>query len=240
MVINMNLNILLNDFIDTQGIMKTYRFVPLNKYNKVVVDRLEDIYLDIKGSTDKNAGLLRIYNSDKCQLTTATCRIKDFIYSDNKIHFIFEYKYIPVGSSREGNCGIYNLVLPVGFRLVKLYVADPFDTNAKSIKKKKQFKYEIFYDNENKLQIVQIKLLSRRGSFSFIVDGTASIDSAEREYLSYQRKRIKYDDDIDGNFFDDGVKNTFWKSLLDAIILEPNFYGIGINLKNFIKNVRGK
>lgn len=56
----MNLSIVLTDFIDTQGILKTYRFVPTNEYNKVVVDKLGDICADVKGNTDKDIGLLGI------------------------------------------------------------------------------------------------------------------------------------------------------------------------------------
>ena len=64
----MNLSILLTDFIDTKGMLKTYRFIPINQYNRIVVDRLSDICTDVKGNTDKDVGLLRVYNSDKCQL----------------------------------------------------------------------------------------------------------------------------------------------------------------------------
>ena len=79
----MNLSILLTDFIDTKGMLKTYRFIPINQYNRIVVDRLSDICTDVKGNTDKDVGLLRVYNSDKCQLLSTTCKIKDF----NKILF---------------------------------------------------------------------------------------------------------------------------------------------------------
>ncbi len=71
----MNLSIVITDFIDTQGILKTYRFVPTNEYNKVVVDKPGDICADVKGNTDKDIGLLRIYNSDRCQLLSAKCKI---------------------------------------------------------------------------------------------------------------------------------------------------------------------
>lgn len=80
----MNLSILLTDFIDIKGILKTYRFIPINQYNKVVVDRLENIYADVKGNTDKDIGLFRVYNSDKCELISTTCKIKDFSMKPSK------------------------------------------------------------------------------------------------------------------------------------------------------------
>lgn len=63
----MNLSIVITDFIDVQGMLKTYRFVPTNPYNKIVVDRLGDICSDVKGNTDRDIGLLRVYNSNRCQ-----------------------------------------------------------------------------------------------------------------------------------------------------------------------------
>ena len=48
----MNLSILLTDFIDTKGMLKTYRFIPINQYNRIVVDRLSDICTDVKGNTE--------------------------------------------------------------------------------------------------------------------------------------------------------------------------------------------
>ena len=100
----MNLSILLTDFIDTKGMLKTYRFIPINQYNRIVVDRLSDICTDVKGNTDKDVGLLRVYNSDKCQLLSTTCKIKDFTDSYGKIFFCFEHMFIPVESSRYGSC----------------------------------------------------------------------------------------------------------------------------------------
>lgn len=132
----MNLSILLTDFIDTKGMLKTYRFIPINQYNRIVVDRLSDICTDVKGNTDKDVGLLRVYNSDKCQLLSTTCKIKDFTDSYGKIFFCFEHMFIPVESSRYGSCGIYNFILPVDYRLTELHIVDPFDNN-KNLKKEK-------------------------------------------------------------------------------------------------------
>lgn len=132
----MNLSILLIDFLDGQGKLKTYRFVPINQYNKVVVNRISDICADIRGNTDKDIGLLRVYNSDKCQLSSTTCKINDF-ETDNmgRISFCFEHMYVPVENSETGSCGIYNFVLPVGFKLIELHIVDPFDNSKKILKR---------------------------------------------------------------------------------------------------------
>lgn len=56
---------------------------------------------------------------------------KDFTYSTNKICFYFEHMYIPVESSKTGNCGIYNFILPIGYRLTELHIVDIIDEKQK-------------------------------------------------------------------------------------------------------------
>ncbi len=116
----------------------------------------------------------RVYNSDKCQLVSTICKIKDFANSSRKIGFSFEHMYIPVESSRYG-------------------------------------------------------------SFSFILKGKASIESDEKNYIDYQEQRINLDDDIQEFFFDEGIKKSFWKNLKESVLLEPNFNGIGIDMKKLFK-----
>lgn len=229
---SMNLSILVTDFLDKQGILKTYRFVPINQYNKVVVDKFTNICADIRGNTDKDIGLLRVYNSDKCQLNTTTCKINDFeIDNMGRIAFCFEHMYIPVESSNTGSCGIYNFVLPVGFKLIELHIVDPFDNGKKAYKERKHFNYQVFYDNESKIQIVQMQLRSRRGSFSFILNGKADVDGSNNSFIEYQEQKIYLDDDIIEPFLDEGVKKSFLKNLKESVLIEPNFYGIGIDIK---------
>lgn len=232
----MNLSIVLTDFIDTQGILKTYRFVPTNEYNKVVVDKLEDICADVRGNTDKDIGLLRIYNSDKCQLLSTKCKIKNFWYDLDEIAFEFEHMYIPIESSNDGSRGSYNLILPIGYRLIELHIVDPFDKKNKEIEKKKHFIYDVFYDSEKKLQVVQMQLRSRRGNFSFYLTGRAKLESVNADFIEYRNQNIYLDDDIREFFFDEGIKKSFWKHLKESVILEPSFNGIGIDLKKLFRS----
>lgn len=232
----MNLSIVLTDFIDTQGILKTYRFVPTNEYNKVVVDKLGDICADVKGNTDKDIGLLRIYNSDKCQLLSTKCKIRNFSYNLGQMSFGFEHMYIPVEFSNYGGCGFYNFILPIGYRFTELHIVDPFDKKNKNIKEKKHFKYDVFYDLEKKLQVVQMELWSGRGSFSFYITGKASMESVNADFIDYKEQNIYLDDDIREFFFDEGIKKSFWRHLKESVILEPSFNGIGIDLKKLFRN----
>lgn len=231
----MNLSIILTDFIDVQGVLKTYRFVPINQCNRIVVDRLGDICTDVKGNTDKDIGLLRVYNSDKCQLLLTQCKKKNFSCFSNQISFGFEHMYIPVESSDSGGCGFYNFILPIGYRFTELHIVDPFDKKGKEIKEKKHFIYDVFYDPEKKMQVVQMQLRSGRGSFSFYLTGKASTENVNTGFIDYKYQDIQLDADIREFFFDEGIKKSFWKHLKESVILEPNFNGIGIDLKKLFR-----
>ncbi len=232
----MNLSILLTDFINIKGVLKTYRFIPINQYNRVVVDKISSICSDVKGNTDKDVGIFRVYNSDKCQLISTVCKIKDFVVThENHMSFCFEHMYIPVESSSMGSVGFYNFILPVGFKLTELHIIDPFDNSKKNFENKKHFKYNVFYDSESKIQIVHMELRSGRGSFSFILKGKASYEDCKNEFIRYQEQKIYFDRDIHDFFFDEGIKKSFWKNLKESLLLEPNFNGIGIDLKKLFK-----
>lgn len=231
----MNLSIVLNDFLGTDGALKTYRFIPINEYNKVVVDRISDIHLDVKGNTDKDVGLLRIYNSDKCQLVTTNCKIKNFDFEEDVIGFQFEHMYIPVETSNYGGCGIYNFILPFKYKLTELHIVDPFDKANSGVECRKHFKYEIHWDIEKELQIVQMQLRSRRGSFSFIVKGKAALEEKNSRFLDYIPSEISLDKEVNNDFFNEEIKKSFWKNFKESIIFEPNFNGIGIDFKKLFK-----
>ena len=231
----MNLSIVLNDLLFTDGTLKTYRFIPINQYNKIVVDRISDIHLDVKGNTDKDVGLLRIYNSDKCQLNSTTCKIRNFMSKENMIEFQFEHMYIPIESSNFGGCGFYNFILPLKYKLTELHIVDPFDKSTPYIEHKKHFRYQIYWDNDKELQIVQMELRSRRSSFSFILKGKASLYKENLFFLECSPSEISLDENIDVSLFDEEIKKSFWKNFLDSIILEPNVAGFGIDIKKIFR-----
>ena len=105
----------------------------------------------------------------------------------------------------------------------------------KNLKKKKHFKYDVFYDCESHIQVVQMQLRSARGNFSFILTGEACIDDGKNKFIDCKEQNIYLDEDIREFFFDDGIKKSFWKNLKESILLEPNFNGIGIDLKKLFQ-----
>ena len=98
--------------------------------------------------------------------------------------------------------------------------------------------YDVFHDGESHIQIVQMQLRSTRGSFSFILKGKASIDDDENKFIDYKEQRICLDEEIQTFYFDEGIKKSFWKNLKESILLEPNFNGMGIDLKKLLKSLR--
>lgn len=237
----MNLSIVISDFIGVNGELKTYKFIPKNEWNKVVVDRISDIHLDVKGNTDKDIGVLRVYNSDKCELISTMCRLKETELFPEKEGFSFKFEHlgVPLESSRLGNQGFYYLVLPMGYSFTELYIVDPYDTKNEEISLKKKFRYDILHDYDKNIEIVQMELCSGRGSFSFIVQGIARKISNEKTFLSSKSTNIILDKDLESPFFDEGIKKSFWKNLKESFIFEPNWNGIGIDVKKFKANKKG-
>ena len=99
----------------------------------------------------------------------------------------------------------------------------------------KHFKYQLYWDNEKQLQIVQMELRSRQESFSFIVKGKAALPEENASFLECIQSEISLDEKIEDLFFDHEIKKTFWENFKESIVFQPNFNGIGIDLKKFKK-----
>ncbi|MGL5023226.1 MAG: hypothetical protein ACRC5S_07980 [Cetobacterium sp.] len=85
------------------------------------------------------------------------------------------------------------------------------------------------------MQIVQMELRSRRGSFSFIIKGKAALIEKRVLFLDYTKSEISLDREINNNLFNEKIKRSFWKSFKESIIFEPNFNGIGIDFKKLFE-----
>lgn len=57
----------------------------------------------------------------------------------------------------------------------------------------------------------------------------------KNKFIDCKEQNIYLDEDIREFFFDDGIKKSFWKNLKESILLEPNFNGIGIDLKKLFQ-----
>lgn len=235
----MYLNIMVIDVLKDEGFLDTYRFIPKDQGNQIVIDRLKDIHTDVKGNSNKDIGMNRIYNSNKCELVYTCCQIQNYkkCTSDNSVEFNMEHMHIPVGMGG-GYAGMYNLIIPIGYRLTEIYIVDPYDTKNKDIKKKKSFRFKTTWDKEKEVQLVEMELTSRRGSFSFWVYGKI-IPFRQTEELYHPSEIVEniisFEPNIDEWLFDKEIKKTFLQKIKDSIILEPNFNGVGINFKKLFE-----
>jgi hypothetical protein len=147
---------------------------------------------------------------------------------------------IPIGSSKEAHGGIYNFLLGPHWRLTDLYISDPYDTSKKEISKKKQLRYSIHWDTECNVQIVEMDLRSRRGSFSFILGGSAELyDNSDLKFLAANESEWAIDHIANHYFFEDKGRDKVINDIAsksDWLVLQPNIFGLGINLNAIIKD----
>jgi hypothetical protein len=173
----MYLEVVLIDVLQSDGILKTYRYIPKHASDTVVTDRLEDIDLDFKStkSMAHDRGSVRIYNSNKCSIDVFDTKPKKFTLGRRSMRFELEHMGIPLGSSRDSRRGIYNFLLGSGWRLTNLYVSDPYDNSTSEAESKRQFERNVYWDTKYHTQAVDILISSQRGSFSFILGGSAEL-----------------------------------------------------------------
>lgn len=236
----MNLDIVLIDTLTPDGVITSFKITPKYQYQRVLIDRYRDIYPDRFGN-ELDLGGVRIYHSQDCSILRTDTRLRSFEADDHKFSFQFEHMGIPIGPSRDAHGGIYNLVLAVGFRLTDFRIVDPYDHTHEDISHKKEFKYSVIWDQECRVQLVEMYLRSNRGSFSFIAQGSAVLADSPGEHNFVQSEEYdwKVSDLISHHMLRDQGKKVLAKEIaekVDWIDLKPNIFGIGININNILKD----
>jgi hypothetical protein len=238
----MYLDIVIIDYLSLNGEITNYRIKP-NGNDKVLIDRLVDVH---RSRTNKstNIGGTRLYNSKDCTIDEYQTSIRNFSFDSdqNLIRFQFEHLGVPVGPSRDAHGGMWNFILPPRWKLRELYVVDPYDRTTEEIEKKKSFRYGVIWDSDCNTQLVEMELRSGRGSFSFLVKGTASLidtDSGTTQYFNgyettYGVTRIRDIMILDKEGREILTENVAKR--MDWIDLKPNIFGFGINLNKIIKD----
>lgn len=242
------------DFLDLEGKITSFTLTPQknkNGTNKVRVDSVVE-YRGAKVQNTKVFGSYIIYNYNDCNLEkTETPPNINFYFDkkENSICFEYRHMYIPLRSSARGYVGLWNLILPAGWRITELYLSDPFDKN-KDVKKKKQFNHKLYWDKQNHIQSIEMELRSVRGSFSFIVKGKAinisNIIEPTKENL------IPSDEDNYGfgTLEDISLSHSKGEGIIrylqnnNLLELKPNIGGLGVNINEiinyFLKKSRSK
>ena len=236
----MYLDIVLIDVLDPDGVLRTYKIKPKDKNDRVIIDRIRDVYPEHFDSDELDMGGNRIYNSSQCKIETQAAKLRNFKHINNSIFFQFEHMGIPLGPSREAHGGIYNFLLAPGWRLSELYISDPFDKTNENLKNKKQFRYSPSWDSTCSVQLIDMELRSGRGSFSFIVSGVASLaESDDDKFIDSYKSDWKITNLMNNHLIDEQGKKVLSKELAekaDWLELKPNIMGIGINFNQIIKD----
>lgn len=176
----MFLDVVFVEMLAQDGTMNSYIIKPKSKNDQIITENYKDTHPD--SPNDKfDLGGTRIHNFDECTMKSLKTKLQLKV-SDNDFSFKIKHERIPIGSIDEGHSGIYNLVLAPGLKFTNLRIIDPFDNKHKD-KEKKEFEYLVFWDKKYEVQLVEMKLRSRRGSFSFVLNGSFVNINSQGEHI---------------------------------------------------------
>ncbi|MED3984279.1 hypothetical protein P4646_09530 [Peribacillus simplex] len=243
----MYLEIVKTDFLYLDGAITSFTLTPLknrNGTNKVRVDSAVE-FTRTNEQNNKVLGGHIIYNLNDCNLemTTIPPNTKfTFDSIENSISFEYKHMNIPLGNLYKGNAGRWNLILPEGWKLTELYLSDPYH-NEEDVKKKKQFRHSVFWDTQKHTQLIEMDLLSKRGSFSFIIKGKALniTNIPEQSQIDFIPC---YESDFGLRTLSEVHFHTQNINILDKINkyveLKPNIGGLSININEIISDLLSK
>ncbi|MFE4120087.1 hypothetical protein [Priestia sp. YIM B13486] len=236
----MYMQIVKTDFLSLDGSLNSFTLTPkenITGTKRVRADRIIE-FKRTREHANKEFGSHIIYNFSDCNLETATTSPNTHFNVDpNNGTMLFQYNHmnIPLGPSNQGYAGRWSLILPTGWRLTEIYLSDPYHKEEK-IEKKKQFSYSVYWDTINNVQLVEMELRSRRGSFSFIVKGKASKYISQRNFIPCSEINIGLRDKlIDSNIGRSQNVNIF-KKINKFLELKPNIGGLGLNLNEILNH----
>ena len=188
----MYLKLVKTDYITTEGELNTFTVEP-NSTEHIRLDRATE-FRDLKPVKKKVVGGTVIHNLDDCRKTEPAQKIMSQFRNDsNEISFTYDHLNIPLGKEIWEK-GIWNLILPQGWRLTELHFVCQFrPKNATSIEERRSFKHTVTWDQNKQIQLVEMVLSTRRKerTFSFIVSGKAyNVDSASQfeQYVPSHKK----------------------------------------------------
>ncbi|MEP7009367.1 MAG: hypothetical protein ABJC13_03510 [Acidobacteriota bacterium] len=240
----MNLDIVLIDMLRPDGVLTTYKVLPTAGPRGLTMDRLRDIHPERFGDADLDIGGTRIYNASRCSIDKITSRLRalELGADGHSFRFQFEHMGIPLGPSKEAHGGAYNLVLPPGWRCRSLFFSDPYDRKHEDVSRKKQFQFSVIWDPDCSTQLAEMMMRSSRGSFSFVVAGTASVvaaDPSDTQYVEARESQYSVAQLTDSHLIDRDGRDRLAAELAEKsewLELKPNFFGLGVNLNEVVKD----
>lgn len=171
----MYLDVVMVDFLAHHGSRTTYSVRPKVPQERVVIESTQDLRADMLSPNTDSAAAVTFLNLSDCTVRKVITHPQSFEQKEHGKRFSFQVvtKGVPVGPSRRGHGGMYNLMLPSGWRLTHLNVVDPMDERQEELKQKKPLAHLVLWDSAKEVQVVQVEMRSRWGSFSLAIIGEA-------------------------------------------------------------------
>jgi hypothetical protein len=241
----MFLDVVFVEMLVQDGTMNSFIIKPKSKNDQIITESYRYAHPD--SPNDKfNLGGNCIHNFDECTMKHLKTILQLKVH-DDEFSFKIKHEGIPVGSLDEGHIGIYNLILAPGFRFTNLRIIDPFDNKHKD-EEKKEFEYQVFWDKKYEVQLVEMNLRSRRGSFAFILNGSFVHISSLGEHIfvncpECDGRLIRLTDRYD--LLNGNEKKALSDGIIEKVIqyvkMEPVIYpGVSVKVNKILEDYQEK
>ena len=241
----MYVKVLLIDYLDSDGVLTTYRAHPKGDSGPVVLDRLADVRGPSLGRHDLDMGGARVYNSDRVEIIRSSTRIRDFSVSTltTRVSYGIEHMGLDVGFSRNAEGGMYYFIGPLGFRARKLFVSDPYDRRTDDDYRRKQFYYNFWWDDDLKCQMIEMPLRSSRGTFSWRTGGVFELWRGGDGYVDCEVGRSIVSRVVGEGCLRGGGGNAIledWlKKVEEWVEVKPGIFGLSVDIKKMLRDLIG-
>ncbi|MFN8560033.1 MAG: hypothetical protein U0531_22645 [Dehalococcoidia bacterium] len=242
----MHPSLVLIDMLNPAGLLTSYKIRSTTGFGGLTIDRYRDIDRELRDDASVDVGGVRIYNSANAIIERIQSQLPPpaFRAETSAIEFSIEHLGVPLGRQQDGGWAMYNLVLPPGFRLRRLKTEDT--TPGPAAKVMQEY---VSWDTECATQLVELSLgasvRSARGWISFAVQGSAQLVAAaptDTVYVDARESQWSIAHLAEPGILDDAGRRQLADELADKadwLELKPNFFGIGVNLNEVIKDVIG-
>lgn len=228
--------LMLIDYLGSDGFLNSAIITAKNN-NRVIIDALMDIdfnepEVDIQEQI-KDIGGVRVYNFHECNLTTSRVKLRSCRISGTCLNFQITHQNLPLLPNERYTVGYYNLILPSKFALNELDIYGYHNSE-----RGKSLRHQLHQDIINGGYLLTMDLKSQYGNFSFQVRGEGHFYKGNTS-PSHGISAETHINEIyrHGLFISEGesrkitsILSKFFKSTM----LQPNFGGIGIDLKTLL------
>ena len=240
----MYLEVVVIDYLNVDGKLTNFNIRPRDLNSRVIIDSLSNVYRSRNDSIFLVGGTI-IYNSNQCQIRKLESNLRSVVPvpSSDIISFQFSHMHLPVGSSDIAHSGIWNFLLPPRWRLRDIKVVNPYDKTSEIMSEKKEFIYNVYWDETSSTQMVEMELKSKHGSFSFEVIGTMSLIDTDEKEINYVQSDINNSavEKLENiRIMDKKGQEVLSSHLAEKakwLELKPNIAGIGLNVNAILESI---